>query len=276
MVSETYRAEVEYEIAHPRQSIAAAVAALGLGPGQRVLDVGCGAGPHLGLFAQAVAPGGGIVGLDLATDRLAVAGELWAGEIAAGTVELRAGDHDALPFVDGEFDVAWSSLTLHHARQPSAMLGELARVVRPGGLVAAFDGDTGGSFPVLPWPPDLELRLRQAGWEALAANFDGKLPYHFSGYMGRHMPRLLREAGLADVQILPLSDIDRAPLDPQREAEIRRWFTGPFAERVRDFLAPRDWARLIALFDPASPDYLPTNPAVFLARTYFLGSGRVR
>jgi ubiquinone/menaquinone biosynthesis C-methylase UbiE len=44
MVSETYRAEVEYEIAHPRQGIAAAVAALGLGPGQRVLDVGLGSG----------------------------------------------------------------------------------------------------------------------------------------------------------------------------------------------------------------------------------------
>lgn len=275
MVSEAYRAEVAYEIARPRSGIVAAIAALGLGLGQRVLDVGCGAGPHLGLFAQAVVPNGRVVGLDLAADRLALAAEHWAGEVAAGVVELREGNHDAIPAAAGEFDVAWSSMVLHHAERPLAMLGELARVVRPGGMVAIFDGDTGGSFPVLPWSPELEMRLRVAGWEAQAANFDGTLPYHFAGYTGRQLPRLLREAGLADVRLLPLPDVDRAPLDPQRATEIRDWFTGSFAGRVRDFLAPRDWARLAALFDPASPDYLLAHPDFFLARTYFLGLGRV-
>jgi SAM-dependent methyltransferase len=274
MVSEAYRAEVAREIAHPRQGIVAAIAALGLGPGQRVLDVGCGAGPHLGLFAGAVAPGGRVVGLDLAAERLALAAEHWAGRVADGSVALREGDHDALPFGDGEFDAAWSSLVLHHAERPATMLQEMARVVRPGGAVAIFDGDTGGSYPVLPWPPDLEMRLRLAGWEAQAANFDGKLPYHFAGYIGRQLPRLLREAGLTDVRLLPVPEVDRAPLDPPREAEIRSWFTGSFASRVRDFLAPRDWARFAALFDPDSPGYLLTDPDFFLARTYFLGLGR--
>lgn len=276
MVGEAYREGVAYEIAHPRQSIVAAVAALGLGPGQRVLDVGCGAGPHLGLFAQAVAPGGQVVGLDLAADRLALAAERWSAEVAAGTIALREGDHDALSARAGEFDAAWSSAVLHHAERPLAMLGEMARVVRPGGLVAVLDGDTGGSFPVLPWPPELEQRLRAAAWAGQEAQFDGTLPYYFAGYIGRQMPRLLREAGLTDVQILPLPDVDRAPLDPQREAEIRGWFTGPFASRVRDFLAPRDWARFTALFDPDAPDYLLTSPDFFLARTSFLGLGRVR
>jgi SAM-dependent methyltransferase len=275
MVSEEYRAEVEREIARPRQSIAAAVAALGLGPGGRVLDVGCGAGPHLGLFARAGAPGGQVIGLDRAADRLALAGELWRAEVAVGAIALREGDHDALPFADGAFDAAWSSMVLHHAEDPQTMLGEMRRVVRPGGTVAVLDGDAGGSYPILPWPPDLEMRLRLAGWEAQATGFDGKLPYHFSGYTGRQLPRLLREAGLTDVRILPLPDVDRAPLDPRREAEIRGWFTGPFADRVRDFLAPRDWARFAALFAPDAPDYLLADPDFFLARTFFLGLGRV-
>lgn len=275
MISEAYRAEVAYEIAHPRQSIVAAIAALGLTPGQALLDVGCGAGAHLGLFAQAVAPGGNVVGLDLAADRLALAEEHWAVAVAAGTIALREGDHDALPARDGEFAVAWSSAVLHHAEHPLTMLGELARVVRPGGTVAIFDGDTGGSYPVLPWPPELEMRLRAAGWAAQVADFDGKLPYHFVGYIGRQLPRLLREAGLVEVRLLPVSDVDRAPLAPQREAEIGGWFTGPFASRVRDFLAPRDWTRFVALFDPDASDYLLTSPDFFLTRTYFLALGRV-
>ena len=80
------------------------------------------------------------------------------------------------------------------------------------------------------------------------------LTYRFAGYIGRQLPRLLREAGLTDVQISPLPDVDRAPLDPQREAEIRGWFTGSFGGRVRGFLAPRDWIRFAAPFDPDAPE----------------------
>lgn len=275
MVSEAYRVGVAYEIAHPRQSVRAAVPELGLGPGQRLLDVGCGGGLHLGLFARAVAPGGQIVGLDLDADSLALAAEHWAGEIAAGTIALREGDHDAIPARDGEFDLAWSSAVLHHAERPATLLGEMARVVRPGGLVAVLDSDTGGSFPVLPWPPALEQRLRAASLAGQEANFHGKLGHHFAGYVGRQLPRLLREAGLRDIQLHALPEVDHPPLSPQREAEICAWFTGPFARRMFDFLSPDDLTQLLAFFDPDSPDYLPTSPDFFLARVMFLGAGRV-
>ena len=56
------------------------------------------------------------------------------------------------------------------------------------------------------------------------------------------------------MQISPLPDVDRAPLDPQREAEIRGWFAGSFGGRVRGFLAPRDWIRFAAPFDPDAPE----------------------
>jgi SAM-dependent methyltransferase len=171
--------------------------------------------------------------------------------------------------------VAWTSAVLHHAERPMALLGEMARVVRPGGLVAVLDNDTAGSFPVLPWPPDLEQRLRAAAWAGQEANFDGTLGHHFDGYVGRLLPQLLREAGLRDIQMHALPDLDRAPLDPPREAEIGGWFAGPFARRLRDFLAPRDLARLLALFDPQSPDYFLASPDFFMARLSFLGLGRV-
>jgi SAM-dependent methyltransferase len=275
MSGDALRAEVEYEIAHPRAGVLAAVAAPGLQPGQRMLDVGCGPGAHLGLFAGAVSPGGRVVGIDLDAARVAFAAERWGEQIAAGAIEVREGDHGALPFADGSFDVAWASLVLHHAEQPLAMLGGMRRVVHPGGLVAILEGDTGGSFPCLPWPPDLEIALRRAAWEGARANHDGTLPYHYAGYIGRELPRLLREAGLSEVRVVACPDVDRAPLHPQHEAEIRAWFAGPFASRLRDFLPPRDLARMLALFDPASPAYLLASPDFFLARTWLLVTGVV-
>lgn len=225
------------------------------------------------MLAGAVSPGGGVVGIDLDAERVAFAAERWASN---GMIAVREGDHGALPFDDGAFDVAWASLVLHHARRPLAMLGEMRRVVRPGReLVAIVEGDTGGSFPVLPWPPDLEIALRRAAWEGARANHGGTLEYHYSGYIGRELPRLLREAGLAEVRVVACPDVDRPPLHPQRAAEIRGWFAGPFARRLRDFQPPRELARMLALFEVDSPTDLLASPDFFMVRTWFLAIGRV-
>lgn len=143
-------ASARFEAEHPRSSIEAAITALALRPGMRLLDAGCGPGPHLGLFARAVAPGGTVVGLDLDAGELGIATELWADELDRGTIRLDPGDVTQLEFADGAFDLAWASLTLHHVADPVAGLRELARVTRPGGRVAIIDADIGGSFPFLP------------------------------------------------------------------------------------------------------------------------------
>ena len=77
-------AQVRHEAAQPRPSVVAALAALGPAAGWRVLDAGCGPGPHLGLILDAVAPGGTVVGLDLEADRLEVAAAHRAEDVAAG------------------------------------------------------------------------------------------------------------------------------------------------------------------------------------------------
>lgn len=60
------------------------------------------------------------------------------------------------------FGLAWSAAVFHHLTDPVAVLAGIARHVRPGGTVAVVEGDDGLSFPMLPWPPALELRLREA------------------------------------------------------------------------------------------------------------------
>ena len=268
-------AEATYDVAHPRATVAAAIAALNLRSGQRVLDAGCGPGAQLGLLLSGVAPSGHVTGLDIDADNLEVAAALWSEQAADGSLRLQLGDITRLPFNDGGFDVTWTSLVLHHVDDPLAAVRELARVATSGGLISVVDGDDGASFPFLPWPPELEERVRAAVRRGAAENYGGTLDYTYLPYLGRELPRLFREAGLTDVVVQPVADVDRAPLDPQRETELQRWFAGWVDGRLRDYLAPRDRAAVLSLVDPENPGYLLGSPDFFLCRTWLLVTGRV-
>jgi len=106
-----------------------------VGPDSRVLDVGTGTG----FIAAGLAPRARhVVGVDSSPAMLAVA----AGNAAAlglGNVSLVEGGVDALPLADGSVDAAVANMVLHHATDPTTMLTEMARVVRPGGIVAVTD-----------------------------------------------------------------------------------------------------------------------------------------
>ncbi len=268
-------AEARHAVAHPRPSVVSAIAALNLQAGQRVLDAGCGPGAQLGLLLDAIAPGGQVTGLDLDDDNLGVAAALWPDQIASGAMRIVQGDITRLPLDTASFDTSWTSLVLHHVEEPPAALRELARVVRPGGLVAVLDGDDGASFPFLPWPPELEHRVRAAVRRGAADGYGGGLDYTYLPYLGRELPRHLREAGLTDVSVRPVADVDIAPLDRYRETELQGWFTGWVDGRLRDYLAPRDRAAILDLVDTENPGYLLGSPDFFLCRTWLLGTGRV-
>ncbi len=114
-------------------------ARLPISPGARVLDLGCGAGRHA---FEAARRGGRVIALD--TDRreldrvAAVAAAMGeAGEIPAGaSIRTAAGDATAMPFEDGAFDIVIASEVIEHIRTDQAALGEVARVLRPGGMAA--------------------------------------------------------------------------------------------------------------------------------------------
>lgn len=101
------------------------IAAAGIGPGTRVLDVGCGSGEFLRLLS---ATGAEAIGADPAATMV---------EIARGTgvAVVRAGV-DELPFAAASFDVATAVNALQFADDTTAALRELARIVRSGGLIA--------------------------------------------------------------------------------------------------------------------------------------------
>jgi len=113
--------------------------ALGLRPGERVLDVGAGTGVSTQELARS---GAYAVGADLSI------GMLRAGRRARPAVPLLAGDALRLPFADGTFDAVTISFALRNVVDTGAALRELARVTRPGGrlVVCEFSHPTNAAF----------------------------------------------------------------------------------------------------------------------------------
>ena len=105
------------------------LAALGVPRRVRVLEVGCGRGVALGPIRQHLDPSH-LVGLDIDGELLDVA------RAAASTVELVRADVRQLPFGNAAFDVVIDFGTCFHIARPDAALGEIARVLAPGGMFA--------------------------------------------------------------------------------------------------------------------------------------------
>jgi SAM-dependent methyltransferase len=113
---------------------------LGLLPEDKVLDLGCGFGRHA---FEAARRGASVVALDAGTDEVlgvaaTFAAMVEAGELSADSLhaDVVQGDALKLPFPDAAFDRVICSEVLEHIPEDVAAMGELTRVLRPGGTMA--------------------------------------------------------------------------------------------------------------------------------------------
>lgn len=184
-----------------------------LRPGSSLLDVGCGPATLTADLAARVAPGRvtatetGPVPLGLARDELRRRG------VAA---DLVVADVHALDLPDDEFDVVHAHQVLQHVADPVQALREMARVCRPGGVVAARDADYAG-FTWFPRLPGLDEWLEL--YEAVARSNGGEPD------AGRHLLAWAHAAGLDDVEVSASVWCYAAPAD-------RRWWGHSWAQRI--------------------------------------------
>jgi SAM-dependent methyltransferase len=109
-----------------------------LAPGERVLDVGSGAGTDSLIAAQMVGRQGRVTGIDMTPEMLAKA-RAAAGEMGAANVEFVEAEAEKLPFPEHHFDVVISNGVIDLIPDKDAVFAELSRVLAPGGRLQIAD-----------------------------------------------------------------------------------------------------------------------------------------
>src|SRR5690349_14345447 len=155
------------------------VAFAGIGPAEKVLDVGCGPGA---LTAELLSGGGEGTAIDPSPPFVD------AIRVRFPEIDVRRGTAEELPYNTATFDAALAQLVVHFMTDPVVALGQMARVTRPGGVVAAcvWDGPTGALAPF---------------WDVVhSIDPDAEDEALLSGARMGHLTELFGTAGLHDVE----------------------------------------------------------------------------
>jgi demethylmenaquinone methyltransferase / 2-methoxy-6-polyprenyl-1,4-benzoquinol methylase len=179
-------------------------------PGDRVLDVATGTGAVAVELVRSY--GCSVVGLDQSPEMLGAAGRRVAAAGLSSRIELVEGHADDLPFDDGAFDALTFTYLLRYVDDAAATLGELARVVRPGGTMASLEF---GVPEHAPWRSLWRLyvgvalplagRLISPAWREVGDFLGGSIRDFYSRYPPERLAELWREAGIVDVRVRRLS-----------------------------------------------------------------------
>lgn len=190
----------------------ATFAAQKLGPGMRVLDVGCGTGDDVRAIAGIVGPNGRAAGVDRSRTMIE---EARARGVPANA-EFALAEAGALPFEEASFDAARAERVFQHLAQPEPAARELYRVLKPGGTALLLDQDW-ESLIVAGGAREVTRHIVRAFVDHLA-----------NGWAGREARGLLRGAGFAGVSSVPFVSTPLFPiafetvLQPAMKAAVQR------------------------------------------------------
>jgi len=163
---------------------------MGIRPGHRVLDLGCGPATDTLALARLTTDSGEVVGVDYDQAMIAEADKAAAQAGLRPCVKHVQADASSLPFESGSFDSSRSERLLQHLSHPERTLSEMVRVTKPGGWIVVLDTDWGsGSID----SPHVEIERR-----IVRVHADRCLN---SGYSGRQLYRLFRQQGLLDIVV---------------------------------------------------------------------------
>lgn len=207
--------------------------------GMNLLDCGCGPGAITVGLAQAVSPGN-VTGIDLEESQLELAREN-AAKLGLINVKFESGSGYGLPYPDNLFDAVFSHAMLEHLHDPLAVLKEIHRVLKSGGLVGIRSVDLAATLiapaaATLERAHDIWLKYRQ----------------HCGGdpFLGRRLRALLREAGFAKTIGSASSETWGTPQMTQSMMSVlTAEFTGP---KIAETAIQMGWADQAQMDNAAS------------------------
>jgi 2-polyprenyl-3-methyl-5-hydroxy-6-metoxy-1,4-benzoquinol methylase len=187
-------------------------------PGARAIDVGCGPqGGVVDLLAERVGPEGSVVGLEASEDFVALARKFVANRRLAN-VEIVQGDAKATRLPRESFDVVFCRLVMVNVPEPERVATEMVALLRPGGVVASHEADFLSHQCDPPAPAwDRLLEILQAYSRAKRVDL----------FVGRRTHRMLRDAGIVDVQVNPVIHV-------YPHGHNRRTILLDFIQNIRD------------------------------------------
>jgi ubiquinone/menaquinone biosynthesis C-methylase UbiE len=157
-------------------------------PGSRILEVGCGLGDDAAALSKLVAPGGSVIGID-GSQAMIDAARARHGKAEGLSFEVADAAH--LPFEAASFDAVRVDRVLQHIADPAPAVAEMVRVLRPGGVLVAYDND---------WET-LTVDCADRALTRIVLNaWCDRFP---AGWIGRRLVPLFLAAGLSDVAARP-------------------------------------------------------------------------
>jgi len=264
-VAPAWGEHAEYIDTRHAESTAQILAAVAPQPGERVLELACGAGGVGMLAAELVGPGGAVVISDVVAEMTAIA----AARAAARGLEhvsTRERDLERIDEPDTFYDVVLCREGLMFVPDPAAAARELHRVLRPGGRVA-----------LTVWGPPADNPWLALILEAVSAQLGRPvpppgIPGPFSLADADDLADLLRDGGLSDVSV-------RAVAAPMRASSFEDWWTktsslaGPLARILASMSEPATQALLADLRERMAP-YGRDDGGLELPGVTLLASGR--
>jgi SAM-dependent methyltransferase len=177
-----------------RQESAGLFDRTGLGLGDRAIDLGCGPQGALDLLSQRVGSTGQVIGIERNRDSVAMARRFVA-DRDLKNVEVVQGDATATGLPRASFDLVHARLVLVNVPYVEAIVREMFRLARPGGVLASYEAD------YLSHVCDPPLRA----WDRLFEIFEGYSSANgIDLFVGRRTHRLFREAGLVGIEVNPV------------------------------------------------------------------------
>jgi SAM-dependent methyltransferase len=250
-----------------KPELRALIASVGLAPGMRILDAGCGTGEALPWLLDEVKPSGSVVGIDLAAAHADA-----ARRHASENIEVIQGDLLTACLEPAGIDFIWCVNTINHLRDPIQGVIKLSALLRSRGRIAL------GQSSFLPdmyfaW----DSRLERVVNEAVRRYYRDRYSLDERDLASvRALVGVLRGAHLRNVTARTVMIERTSPVDAATESYLlEAIFRDTWAQRLRRYLSEDDYAELARLCDPQAPQYALRRPDFHFLQSFTLVMGEI-